>query len=330
MLKLSRYNWLVEANNDYLLNNGLTGAIALLDTKYVNQIKKLINQDSSVDDCIACMNEEIVSKLVKAGVLIDIGFDERLYMQHLYEMSRHSIAQGYTVVPTLRCNFACPYCYEDGGQDCAEDMSDSVVDKIVELATKADREEFSIALTGGEPTLVPDVLLSILSRVQHVTQARGAKFKGRLVTNGFLLDNELSIRLGKYGVEQMQVTLDGDRHQHNRRRPLRSGGDTFDKIVANICTAAQHIKRIRVRVNTDHDESNQYDSVKGIFDEYSNIDVYHSPTRYPDTDVDRTDKNFTYSYKCENTSITSLKKYTSFSMPSCTAVKTNTCKGVGG
>jgi uncharacterized protein len=49
----------------------------------------------------------------------------------------------------------------------------------------------------------------------------------------------------------MQITLDGNREEHDRRRVLKNGGGTFDRLREAIDIARTHIKYLTVRINTN-------------------------------------------------------------------------------
>jgi uncharacterized protein len=53
------------------------------------------------------------------------------------------------------------------------------------------------------------------------------------VTNGFWLEEYIDI-LSKGKIREIQVTLDGTASVHDKRRFLKGGGPTFDKIVQGI------------------------------------------------------------------------------------------------
>jgi uncharacterized protein len=59
-------------------------------------------------------------------------------------------------------------------------------------------------------------------------------------------------RLLPYGLRGAKITLDGDKHTHDRMRPLRGGQGTFDRIVENIRSV---IGRTRISIGGNFDES---------------------------------------------------------------------------
>lgn len=160
-----------------------------------------------------------------------------LLRDHLRSQPRTLLAA--TVIPQMGCNAACNYCIQNitvgptGVQRVkAAWMSDRVMD-----ATVAFIESRRIALGlkgvalnifGGEPLLNPGRCYRLLERTAHLTEAT-------IVTNAVLLTVEVAQGLTNRGVQNMQVTFDGARDEHDRVRVLAANdGPTYDTIVANL------------------------------------------------------------------------------------------------
>jgi len=157
---------------------------------------------------------------------------------------------GLTIVPTLNGNFRCSYCFSFTRP---EKMSMEVQDALIQFVEKRLKADQGLAITwyGGEPTLCLDIIENLSSRLNHLCDQRQAKlYPANIVTNGYLLTENIAERLKKTGIQSAQVTLDGDRETHNQRRPLVNGSGTFDRILDNIA-AARKILAIQIRINID-------------------------------------------------------------------------------
>jgi radical SAM protein with 4Fe4S-binding SPASM domain len=95
-----------------------------------------------------------------------------------------------------RCNHACHHCYQVQGEkgELGLDALRSVIDGI------ADAGVFTLNVSGGEPTLRPD-LFDILR------YARGRGFALRLFTNAFLIDEAYAEELARIGLLEVHVSL---------------------------------------------------------------------------------------------------------------------------
>jgi len=131
-------------------------------------------------------------------------------------------------------------------------MQDSVIKGIISfIQSQKDLRELAITWYGGEPLLYPDIILSISEKIVSHCNANNINFRAGMVTNGYLLSYSLAKLLSERAkVKWLQITLDGPPNIHNRRRFLKGGKGTFDKIVSNIVSVIDLFKII-IRVNID-------------------------------------------------------------------------------
>jgi MoaA/NifB/PqqE/SkfB family radical SAM enzyme len=101
------------------------------------------------------------------------------------------------IIPIRRCNLACEYCneYDDFSKPVPTETMFRRVDKLGELGTSV------VTISGGEPLLHPD-LDQIIRRIRKNGIVAG------LITNGYLLTAERIQRLGRAGLEWLQISID--------------------------------------------------------------------------------------------------------------------------
>ena len=112
-----------------------------------------------------------------------------------------------------RCNLSCAYCTE------FDKTSDPIPFAILEAQLRKLKNlgTFGISLTGGEPTLHPD-----LPRL--IRKCRELRFfRTGMITNGFFLKPELINELNDAGLQEMQISIDGVH-----------GNDTTQKVLNNL------------------------------------------------------------------------------------------------
>jgi cyclic pyranopterin phosphate synthase len=129
---------------------------------------------------------------------------------------------------TDRCNLRCSYCAAHAQAPSAEPLRRDEIRRLVSIFARLGVRR--VRLTGGEPTLRPD----LLDVVRDVLAAPGIE-EVALTTNGFRLD-ELAVPLREAGVTRLNVsfdTLDGDRLARICGRPVR-----IDRLLAGIEAAA--------------------------------------------------------------------------------------------
>ena len=113
-LKASRYNHFVcDGDGSRLAFNALTCGLAELDSPtyalYETLSRNGHNSGSTED-------EPVIQELLRGGFLIPGDSDELDGIRTNHYSARFGPSgRGLTIVPTLRCNFACDYCYYGRG-----------------------------------------------------------------------------------------------------------------------------------------------------------------------------------------------------------------------
>ncbi len=125
------------------------------------------------------------------------------------------------LVVIRRCNLSCGYCNE------FDKTSDPVpLDILKERAKKLkDLGSFSICLTGGEPTLHPD-LLELIRYCRYDLKF----FKTVMITNGFYLTPEYIGKLNDAGLQAMQISIDGVKPNDTTIKVLNSVRKRLDHL----------------------------------------------------------------------------------------------------
>jgi len=135
------------------------------------------------------------------------------------------------VEPTALCNLNCPACIRSSWTDEAGQMPIALFKRLVsELKTIPTVE--TVAFWGfGEPLLHPDI-------IEMVSLAKSIGAKTELITNGLLLDQNMSEALVSAGLDTIVVSIDGTSPESYAR--ARSGA-SFQDVYKNI----QYLNRWR-------------------------------------------------------------------------------------
>jgi uncharacterized protein len=141
-----------------------------------------------------------------------------------------------TVVLTLDCNLACPYCFEDNfrGNHAMSAETARLLVTFIEREQIGRGHDVELRFYGGEPLMAAPRLKEIAASLQAAAAKAGVKFSCSLVTNATLLTRPVVEDLLPLGLKSAQITLDGSAEIHNRQRPFVSGRGSFDTIVKNL------------------------------------------------------------------------------------------------
>jgi len=105
----------------------------------------------------------------------------------------------------------------------------------------------SLGLFGGEPLLADN--RAVIAHILHRAQESGVE-QIWAVSNGTELDAYVDL-LGPGLISKIQITLDGRKEVHDRRRIYADGSGSFDRILNNIDLALSRGTQISVRMNID-------------------------------------------------------------------------------
>ena len=138
---------------------------------------------------------------------------------------------------TTGCNMRCDYCYSPPVERI--DMSEEVLHKAVEFASKLSPENAGIIFFGGEPLLRKDFIKSAIGFCKEREKEHGNHYHYKVTTNGLLLDEEF-IQYAKSVGLIIGLSLDGIRAAHDTHRKDKGGHGTFDEISSRIDTLIKH------------------------------------------------------------------------------------------
>lgn len=107
-MKLSMYNIETKTKDGLLIFNTVTSGILLLNEEYTLEYEKLKIDDGK------CQKDDLIKEMIRCGMLVDDSTEElsKVIVENNVNKYAHNI--DFTIATTMNCNFACPYCYEEG------------------------------------------------------------------------------------------------------------------------------------------------------------------------------------------------------------------------
>ncbi len=224
----------------------------------------------------------VLKNLEEGRFIMQEDFNELAYLKVMTSARRFgSRSLGLTIAPTLECNFACTYCYENHVNVTMNAETISALKHFLEKETTT-IEQLGIAWFGGEPLLCMGILRDISHSILRLQKEHGFHFESGIVTNGYLLTKKKAEELHKLNVTKIQVTIDGPEEVHDRRRPLKNGKGTFYKILNNLVETSDILKDTSIRVNIDISNVKRVPELFDILDTYGlkeKVGIYFSPVQ---------------------------------------------------
>ena len=263
-LKPSRYNIFISLDNKTVLGfNGVTKSIGRFTKKQHKCVKTLM---MIPDDSVIQMTDGIKIKkyLLRNGFLIPRDQDE---LATLRDRNRFGINStdcfDLLIMPTMDCNFKCFYCFEEHRPEV---MQMDVQKRLMRWGEKNVAQYRSLGLSwfGGEPLLEIDTLVRLSEYFRNLCSQSSTIFHNMITTNGYLLSQHNINRLLEAGIRTFNVTVDGPIQWHDKFRPHRDQGNTFQKVVDGIIRVLESSPNARMNLRVNYNAKN-FKSIPELF-----------------------------------------------------------------
>jgi uncharacterized protein len=252
MSKISRYNHFQPWRDGYhIAYNALSGAVALMTDENYHVYQRIVDKMSSSDTPDFTDEEKELVKQLEYGRFINTGgHDEVEGLEFQHYMDRYDRSGlGLIIAPTLACNMACKYCYEENKKGR---LSAQLIERIVEFVEERapSLSRLDVSWYGGEPLLAMDIVEDLSETFMDLAEEYKFDYGASIISNGYLLTPEKTDKLKDLKVRTIQITVDGPEKMHNEKRPLKNGKPSFRTIIDNMKYAADKLG-IGIRINVD-------------------------------------------------------------------------------
>lgn len=253
MYKWSIFNIKEKTEDGILVKNTLTGAVAYINNEDLRQIEVWLKKKN---ETLPYCAKEMINE--ETGILVKYENNECAEYKKIFEQTRIT-SNIFTLnfLPTTNCQLKCSYCFENGIRK-NEYMSDKTIKRTIDWLNNyfnlhKEISELRIELFGGEPLLRKDIIKKALPLLYKLSQTRKQDFCVGLVSNGELLNEKTTQFLQQYNWNRAQITLDGPKETHDKRRFGKNNRPTFNRIIQNILMIIEkgYIEKVDLRINFD-------------------------------------------------------------------------------
>ena len=245
-------------NEGFLMLNTLNHSIVFMKKNEWMILNDIIEGKVSLNQIDAIEIKESYNKLIEMGFIIDAKIDEqKKFMNNLFRDWNNDNLLSFFILPTTNCNFACPYCYEFGikkeNMVLSKQFLTSLLSYLEKYIDEGNVKVVNLILYGGEPTVHRSAVEVLLPRLKETFKTREIHFNTEIVSNGYLLSPSKSEFLRKFNWNRLQLTVDGPKDVHDKRRMLKNGQGTFEEIMKNLnyIISNKLVKNIDLRINYD-------------------------------------------------------------------------------
>lgn len=214
--------------------------------------------------------KNIQEKLEKNNIIITQNNTTQIYNRVNYMHNHLSRGTGlHIIIPTLRCNFTCNYCYALRAPENAQnkDMSPEIVDKTIEFIINSPSKNLTFEFSGGEPLIRFDLIKQAVLKAIELASKKKKQINFAIITNGSLINDEMIEFFKKYKIG-ICLSLDGPKKLHNSNRIFTTNKtgtyDTVNNKIKELTNKGLNINALPVIVK------DSLDNWKEIVDEYIN------------------------------------------------------------
>lgn len=155
----------------------------------------------------------------------------------------------------MNCNFFCEHCGSSAGRKVFPDelKTEEIKKAFREIAEDFNPKEIMVAITGGEPLLRKDLF-------EVMEYAHSLGFEWGMVTNGYLIDQQIIDKMKKSGMCSIDVSIDGMGEMHDRLRNVKGAYDKALNAV-RLLTKNDFLKVLRITTTINKKNIHQLDEM---------------------------------------------------------------------
>lgn len=156
---------------------------------------------------------------------------------------------------TYTCNFSCRHCFNGSGEhDFREELSDEMLYNLSKDIGKL--KPTVVCLCGGETLLRKDIAIKIAKNIKTFSEGQTIV---NMVTNGYLLDENMAKEIAEADFGTIQLSLDGvDAETHEW---LRRKKGSFEKVLKGIRLLKNSGVSVGIAFTPHKKNMNQLDNV---------------------------------------------------------------------
>jgi uncharacterized protein len=211
---------------------------------------------------------DVYGQLSGGGFIVPGEMDELLQIRERFRRARSDTPMALTITTTMDCNLGCYYCYEERSGDRLElrDVADVTALARQRLAANGKRS-LHVDWYGGEPLLNVEFMEAASAALQAMCLQENISYSASIISNGTSWPEDVGGFIERHRIRQVQISFDGMRENHDRRRHYRKGrapaegASSFDR-AAELVDSLLNYVRVDIRLNIDY--GNQSDVIPFI------------------------------------------------------------------
>ena len=275
-MKFSRYNIKFEFDGKEYVYNTLSTALV--------EINETI-ADSMESNDISKLDSDYIHELSRLHFVVEDRANEEMEYMYFFNSMKYRLgakSMGLIFIPTYSCNLSCPYCLQGMKKDkkiiSNEDLN-RLLSFVKNRLSEARKEtvaigKMNVTIYGGEPLMAKSQVIAFCDHLHAIAESEGVAMNIQIISNCTLLDDEMMDLMKKYNIS-IQVSIDGNKNEHDKTRIKHDGSGTFDTIVENLKRLNDKglKKNTVIRINVNDSNVKSAEQILSLLRDYSD-DIY--------------------------------------------------------
>ena len=251
----SPYNFRIPLPDAELVYSSYSGAVISLAGEDAPAIAQALSggvRPVSLRD----FPESLVEQLHEGGFVTPDPGEQLKIIQSRFRAARSGYPVVLTLTTTMDCNLGCYYCYEERSSDRLDKVDlPAVLTYARDRLTGRKGGRLHVDWYGGEPLLNCEFLETASAALQDLCRTLSVPYSASLISNGTCWPEDVGSFVKRNSIRQVQISFDGMRENHNRRRRYRTADDqnrrsSFDEAV-RVVSELLDFAKVDVRFNID-------------------------------------------------------------------------------
>lgn len=269
-MRVTKELFIIPHKGEYILYAPLKGVVAQVNAGVISLLKRI--EDQKQDGLVT---DNIVDSLIKLGVIETDSVEEKVAEPYIYKGFKPT---SVTLLPTLKCNLRCVYCYSEAGENVGNDMDiktartsiNFIIQNSQELGTKTPHLHFH---GGGEPFLKIDLVKEVVNYLRSEAEKNNLKPSIGGTSNGLISRENLEWITDNF--DYINISIDGPEDIQNVQRPKANGQPSFREVVETIQFLEKKGFEYSTRSTITNDSVNRIPEIIEFFKSISSNKRFH-------------------------------------------------------
>lgn len=253
-MKQSRYNHYLEKEEYSYWYNPLYNQFFRVPINVGRKLHEFLLEHNDLRG----LSNTLHQKFIKSKFLIEDDTDELEIVRKCYQMAINNKNAFLIILPTLNCNYKCWYCIQDHiVSRMSEDTMDAVLRHVDYMINVQKIESLRVDWFGGEPFMYyRQVVKPLTQAIIKKCEDAGIPYMTTSTTNAYFLTKEVTKELGDLKFTSFQITLDGDRENHDKVKFMNGLDSAFDRALSNIDRILSEHESIYIHLRINYTQTN--------------------------------------------------------------------------